>query len=120
MRRLIALAFILVTARQTAFGSSAHRIPLNAQAKVTHTKVAKAALSQVPQGKIQSAELEMEHGKFIWSFDISRHGSKNITEVQVDAKTGKVVSTRIETPEDQSTGAAADKKSRKWLIYRAP
>ena len=39
--------------------------------------------------------------------------SKNITEVQVDAKTGKIVSTQVETPEDQAKEAAADKLEKK-------
>ena len=39
--------------------------------------------------------------------------SKNIIEVQVDAKSGKIVSTKIETPSDQASEAAADKKLKK-------
>jgi hypothetical protein len=32
-----------------------------------------------------------------------------LTEVQVDAKTGKIVSTQVETPKDQAKESAADK-----------
>jgi hypothetical protein len=39
--------------------------------------------------------------------------STDITEVQVDAKTGKIVSTKVETPKDQAKEAAADKKQKK-------
>jgi hypothetical protein len=39
--------------------------------------------------------------------------SKNIAEIQVDAKTGKIVSTQFETPRDQAKEAAADKKAKK-------
>jgi len=52
----------------------------------------------VPAGTIQSAELEKERGKLIWSFDISKPGTKDITEVQVDARNGGIVSVQIETP----------------------
>jgi len=56
---------------------------------------------QVQTGTIQSAELEEEHGKLIWSFDISTPSTKNITEVQIDARNGRIVSVQIETPAAQ-------------------
>ena len=83
---------------------------LKAQATITQEVAAKTALAKVPNGEIKSAELEKEHGKLIWSFDISIPNSKNIAEIQVDAKTGKIVSNEIETPEAQAKEAAADKK----------
>ena len=46
---------------------------------------------------------------FTWSFDISTPKSKNITEIMVDAKTGKVISSKVETPKDQNAESAADK-----------
>jgi hypothetical protein len=60
-------------------------------------------------GSVSSSELEKEHGKLIWSFDTAQVGSKNLTEVQVDAKTGKIVSTRIETPDKERQEAIAEK-----------
>ena len=86
---------------------------LKAQAKITQAEAEKSALAKVPDGKIKAAELEKEHGKLIWSFDIFMPKSKNITEIQVDAKTGKIVSTQVETPKDQAAEAAADKKAKK-------
>lgn len=85
---------------------------LKAQAKITQEAAETTALSKVPDGKIVDSELEKEHGKLIWSFDISVPTSKNITEVQVDAKTGKIVSTQIETPKDQAKEVATDKKEK--------
>jgi hypothetical protein len=86
---------------------------LKAEAKITEKEATATALAKVPQGKVKSSELEEEHGKLIWSFDISMPGSTSITEVQVDAKTGKIVSTQVETAEDQSKEAEADKKEEK-------
>ena len=86
---------------------------LKTQAKITHEEAAKTALAKVPGGTIKDAELEKEHGKLIWSFDISMPKSTSITEIQVDAKTGKIVSTQIETPADQAKESAADKKAKK-------
>ena len=71
-------------------------------AKVTEAEAQKTALARVPGGSMKSSELEKERGKLIWSFDIATPKSRNITEVQVDAKTGKVVSTQTETPADQA------------------
>src|SRR5260221_8316835 len=74
---------------------------LAARAKVSRAEAEKAALDKAPGGKIVEGELEEEDGKLIWSFDISRPGTKNITEVAVDAITGKVLNVEIETPEQQ-------------------
>jgi uncharacterized membrane protein YkoI len=86
---------------------------LLAKAKVSKADAEKTALATGPAGTVKAAELEEEHGKLIWSFDISRPSTKNVTEVQVDAKTGKVVSKVIETPEDQAKEAKADAAARK-------
>jgi uncharacterized membrane protein YkoI len=86
---------------------------LQTEAKVTQAAAEKTALAKVPNGKIKSGELEREHGKLVWSFDISVPHSKNITEVQVDAKTGKITAVAIETPKDQAKEKAADKEERK-------
>ena len=64
------------------------------------------ALAKVPNGTIKESELEKEHGKLVWSFDISVRDSKDLTEVQVDANSGKVVSV-----EKESTEAEASEKS---------
>ena len=85
---------------------------LQAQAKITQADAEKAALAKVPGGKVESSELEKEHGKLIWSFDISSPNSVNIAEVQVDAKTGKIVSNKTETPKEQAKEAAADKNKK--------
>ncbi len=83
------------------------------EAKVTRTQAEQTALGKVPGGKITSAELEKEHGKLIWSFDIAQPPSKNITEVQVDALNGKIANVQVETPKDQAKEAAADQKAKK-------
>jgi uncharacterized membrane protein YkoI len=67
----------------------------------------------VPGGKTISGKLEKEKGRQVWSFDISMPGSRNITEVWVDARTGAVVATTIETPAEQAREAAAEKAKAK-------
>ena len=63
---------------------------LESKAKVTRADAERTALAKVPGGTIKEGELEKEKGKLIWSFDITTPGSKEITEVAVDAITGDV------------------------------
>ena len=78
------------------------------QARIGRDVAEKRALRKVPGGRIKEAELEREHGKLVWSFDITKTSTPNVTEVQIDAKTGKVVSVAVETPADQAKEAASD------------
>ena len=80
----------------------------SAQPKIARAAAEKTALARVPGGRIKEGELEQEHGRTVWSFDIQQNGSSNIIEVQVDATNGKVVSVTTETPADQAKEAAAD------------
>ena len=85
---------------------------LEKEAKITRNQAEHLALAKVAHGKVSAAELEREHGILIWSFDITQPGTRNISEVQVDAKTGRVVSVQTETPREQAAEAAEDKKKK--------
>ena len=74
---------------------------LQGQATVSKPEAEKIALAQVASGTIKEGELEKEKGRLIWSFDIATPDSKDITEVQVDAKTGQVVAVEKETPKQE-------------------
>lgn len=91
---------------------------LQAEAKISKADAEATALAKVPNGKMKAAELEKEHGKLIWSFDIAMPHSKNIAEVQVDAKSGKIVSVQTETPQDQAKETAADNAEKLLNICR--
>jgi uncharacterized membrane protein YkoI len=108
-------AAILVTGSTTSVLATSQetQAQLQTEARVTQAVAEKTALAKVPNGKIKSGELEREHGKLVWSFDISMPHSKNITEVQVDAKTGKIAAVEIETPKDQAKEKATDKEEKK-------
>jgi uncharacterized membrane protein YkoI len=107
----VALAIILtgLTSSPLLAAQKETEAQLQAEAKITKAQAEKIALAKVSRGKIKSAELEKEHGKLVWSFDISTPNSKNITEVQVDAKTGKIVAVEIETPKAQASEEKLDK-----------
>ena len=86
---------------------------LEAQAKISKADAQKTALAKVPGGTIKEAGIEKEKGKLIWSFDIATPGTKDITEVAVDAITGEVVAVDKETPADEAKEKKADKKGKK-------
>jgi hypothetical protein len=86
---------------------------LAAQAKVTRAEAERTALAKVPGGTIKEGGLEKEKGKLIWSFDIATPGTKNITEVAVDAETGVIVSVDTETPKDEAKEKKAEVKKGK-------
>ena len=68
-------------------------------AKLSQAAAEKVALTRAPGGTVKESELEKEHGRLAWSFDIAMPGTNDITEVQVDAVTGEVVSVEEETVE---------------------
>ena len=79
------------------------------EAKISKEQAEKTALAKVPGGTIKEGELEKEHGKLIWSFDISTPNSTDIKEVQVDAVTGELVSVKTES----ARAEAKEKKKEK-------
>ena len=99
-RLLTLLLLVGVAVAQTPAKSA------KAHAKISKEEATKTALAKVPHGTVKEAELEKEKGKLVWSFDIATPDSKDITEVQVDANTGEVVSVEKESPKAE----AAEKK----------
>jgi len=85
---------------------------LLARATLPADSASKLALSRVPGGVIAGAEIEVEHGRLLYSFDIRRSGHPGIEEVQVDARTGKVLGVEHED-------AAAEARERKADSARA-
>ena len=85
---------------------------LQSQAKVSRADADKTALAKVPGGKIKDAELEEEGGKLIYSFDIATPGTKDITEVHVDAKTGAVISVETESAASEAAEKAKEGKKK--------
>ena len=85
---------------------------LEARAKISETRARELALARVPHGKIKEGELEEEDGRLVWSFDVAVPGTRDITEVQVDAVTGAIVAVKQETPQDESDEAKQEKKEK--------
>ena len=86
---------------------------LAAQAKITRADAERIALVKAPGGTIKEGELEKEKGKLIWSFDIATPGTRDLTEVAVDALTGEVVATEKEAPADEVKEKKGEEKQEK-------
>ena len=100
------LAFATIVPNASAAGAS--QAALLAEAKVTEAQATAIALAKVPNGIVKSAELEEEHGRLVWSFDIAKPSTRGVTEIQVNAKTGKIASVKKETPRQEAKEAKAD------------
>jgi len=97
MSRSIAIlaSLLLATLQPLCSQPSGKSDTLASQAKISRVDAEKIALAREP-GTIKEGELEKEHGKVIYSFDIQT--SNGVHEVNVDAITGKVVEDSVESP----------------------
>lgn len=81
------------------------------RAKIPKAQAEQIALGKAPGGRIRSAELEHEKGALVWSFDITMPGTRDITEVLVNADTGAVVEVSKETPKQQHDEVLEDARA---------
>lgn len=91
---------------------SCESAPTPSDATVPRAKAEATALARVKGGKIKEGELEREHGKPIWSFDIAQPHTTDIREIGVDAKTGAIVSEETETAAQEAAEAAEEAKKK--------
>jgi uncharacterized membrane protein YkoI len=108
-------------ATQASTTSKAHHKSMKAESQATLQKEAKisegtaraTALKQVPNGTVKSSELEREHGKLIYSYDITVPGKSGIDEVNVNAIDGSIVAKQHETPKAEKKEATQEAKEKK-------
>lgn len=86
---------------------------LEKKAKITRQQAEKTALTEVKNAKVKKAELEEEDGILIWTFDLTTTDSKDITEVHVDANSGKVIKVEKESSEDEKKEKEDEKDEHK-------
>ena len=96
------LAAVLLAGCESEKREESNQAKYKAEAKVSKEDAQATALAQVSNGTVKESELEKEHGKLIWSFDIATPDTKDITEINVDAITGQVVSKEMEKPEHEA------------------
>lgn len=101
---LVALTGLLIASSMIV---SAQQTDQSSKSKITMQQ-ARATATAKASGKVKSAELEKEHGKLVYSFDIETVAG--IREIQVDAYSGAIVSDQVETAADEAREAAAERK----------
>jgi uncharacterized membrane protein YkoI len=99
--------------RHTRAKKAETQAQLQAEAKISLETARATALKQVPNGTVKASELEREHGKLIYSFDISVPGKTGIEEIAVNAIDGSVVTHEHETPAMEKKEAVQDAKEKK-------
>jgi uncharacterized iron-regulated membrane protein len=87
------------------------RVGLLAQTKVTPDSARAIARRAVPGATIQSAEIENEDHKLIYSFDMKVPGKPGIEEVNIDALTGVVVGREHEDARSEAAEAAHERRT---------
>ncbi len=103
-------AFATLSAPSAQAQTKTPATALLAKAKVSYADAEKTAMQTVPNATIKESELENEDGSLRWSFDLTTPGSKKITEVGVDAVTGKVVENKVESEKDEADEEKGEKK----------
>jgi hypothetical protein len=120
---LIAFNFFLLAApagaQQTPPGQGLviqeDRPGLLAQATVRPEAALQTARARVPGAELREAEIEMKRNRLVYSFEFAVQGQRGSREVNVDARTGEVVSTKQEDNDDdedtdEDTDAAGDNR----------
>lgn len=100
------LSFSLLVATAPGFAAA------TASPAITQDQATQTAMQAVPGGRVKSVELEHEGGRDVWSFDITRHGIKGATEIQVDAKSGAIVSRKHESAAAEAHEAKSEKSEK--------
>jgi len=113
MGRMKVVVTLACFAALAVAGPVSARSKPHSRAKVSMKAARATALAKVPGGKVRSAELEREHGKLIYSFDIRVPGKPGIEEVHVSAINGKVLSMAHEGPK-------AERKESRQERHEAP
>ncbi|HYL89199.1 MAG TPA: PepSY domain-containing protein [Burkholderiales bacterium] len=72
-----------------------------AQSPIALAQAERTALGEVPGGSLLSRSLEQTAGRLVWWFDVSIPGSQNVRAIVVDALTGAIVSSTLESPVDR-------------------
>jgi len=80
------------------------------EAKISLDSARAIAMKRLPNASIQSQELEREHGRVIYSFDMKTAGKSGIDEVNINARSGSIVGVGHETPKDEQNEAKSEKK----------
>lgn len=75
--------------------------------RITMEQARKVATASFP-GKVKGEELEFEGGRWIYSFDLITNQDKGIHEIHVDAVSGRLLDSHVETAADEKKEASEE------------
>ncbi|MGI8431681.1 MAG: glycosyltransferase [Chthoniobacterales bacterium] len=90
---LAVLGFVLFRVHVASLRADLH--------KIDQDQAEKIALHHAPKGHLGAAELIAKNGRLIWTIDVQPDGSNGWNEVEVDARSGEVVTMRFETAAEE-------------------
>ena len=102
------IQFVVPCVVVLGFAMNLAALPQDSKATKVSMADARTTALASSNGKIKSEELEKEHGKQIYSFDIQM--PDGLHEVNVDAVTGKLIDDKVESAADEAKEAVQDKK----------
>ena len=79
--------------------------------KIGLKRAERIALHYVPKGQLRTEELRMEGGRLAWLIDVQPADSVFLNEVEIDAKTGRVIGSHTESPDEERLELAAEDQS---------
>ena len=80
--------------------SASARVGPPSTSSISENDARKQVLQRIQQGSIVSMELECEEGRWIYTADVRVGKNQPITEVHVDASSGRILSVQTETTSD--------------------
>ncbi|HNP61156.1 MAG TPA: PepSY domain-containing protein [Nitrospirales bacterium] len=103
---LLGASALLLTSLGLAIGDDGREkvAVANLPTSVTMEEAIKTATTQFP-GKVIEAELESEDGKVIYEVEIV-NAAGEIREIEIDAQSGKILSSELEDQEAHEKGAS--------------
>jgi uncharacterized membrane protein YkoI len=101
---------VVAKGQESEEGEARNEARLARQAKITKEQAQEIALKRAP-GTVESGELEREHGKLVYSFDI-RNSKGTIDEVQVSAINGKIVRVEHENKKQEEAEKRKEKRAK--------
>ena len=114
----VTLGFVFATPGSAQVSAATPRIKedkpgLLAMARVSPDSARALARARMPAAQIAAAEIEMEKGKLVYSFDMKTRGRGGIDEVVIDALSGAVISVDHEGPAQEAAERAQDARDRR-------
>lgn len=88
--------------------------PTNPESRrINLSRAEKIARRHLPRGRLAAEELRWENSRLFWEIDVALPASADLHEIDIDAHTGEVISTRRESAAEEALEVAAEDRARR-------